>query len=77
MYQGGCSQRDIARTLTYLLEEKYSPSYVSRVVSVVEEKIKEFNERKIEKWYPFVYLDESILKIKKNIVKGKQRDLMR
>jgi transposase-like protein len=44
---------------------------------VVEEKIKEFNERKIEKWYPFVYLDESILKIKKNIVKGKQRDLMR
>jgi len=70
MYQGGCSQRDIARTLTYLLEEKYSPSYVSRVVSVVEEKIKEFNERKIEKWYPFVYLDGSVLKIRRDVVEG-------
>jgi putative transposase len=40
------------------------------VVSVVEEKIKEFNERKIEKWYPFVYLDGSILKIRRDVVEG-------
>jgi transposase-like protein len=70
MYQGGCSQRDIAKTLTHLLEGRYTASYVSRVVSVVEEKIKEFNERKIEKWYPFVYLDGTYIKIRRDVVEG-------
>ena len=70
MYQGGCSQRDIAKTLTHLLEGRYTASYVSRVVSVVEEKIKKFNERKIEKWYPFVYLDGTYMKIRRDVVEG-------
>lgn len=70
MYQGGCSQRDISRTLMNLLEEKYSKNYISRIVSVVEEKIKEFNERKIEKWYPFVYIDGTVLKIRRDKVEG-------
>ena len=38
MYQGGCSTRDITRTLEKLLEGKYSPGWVSRITGLVVEK---------------------------------------
>ena len=40
MYQGECSQQDTAQILIYLFEKRYSPGYVSGVISMIEEKVK-------------------------------------
>ena len=48
MYQGGCSTRDITRTMEILLEHRYSASWVSRMPHVIQEKVDEFRHRKIE-----------------------------
>jgi len=41
MYQGGCSTRDISRTIGALLDGRYSASWVSRITDVVQEKDKD------------------------------------
>jgi len=65
MYQGGCSTRDISRTITALLEEKYSASWVSRITEVVEEKVEAFCNRRLAQWYPIVFLDGAVIKIRR------------
>ncbi len=44
MYQGGCSTRDISRTIGALLEGKYSPFWVSRISPVVHQKVEAFRK---------------------------------
>lgn len=70
MYQGGCSTRDISRTITALLEEKYSASWVSRITEVVEEKVEAFRNRRLAQWYPIVFLDGAVIKIRRGSVEG-------
>jgi putative transposase len=70
MYQGGCSTRDITRTMEILLEHRYSASWVSRMTNVIQEKVEEFQRRKIELWYPVVFLDGVVLKIRRDSVAG-------
>ena len=41
MYQQGCSTRDISRSISALIEGKYSANWVSRITSVVQEKGKD------------------------------------
>mgnify|MGYP001130455083 CR=1 FL=1 len=38
MYQGGWSTRDVSRTMIALLDRQYSPSWLSRITDVVQEK---------------------------------------
>lgn len=70
MYQGGCSTRDISKTLKNLFEMRYSPLSVSKIVSVVEEEVEKFKKRKIEGWYPVIYVDGVYLKIRRGSVSG-------
>ena len=70
MYQGGCSTRDVTRTMEILLEHRYSASWVSRMTDAVHEKVETFRKRKIELWYPIVFLDGVVLKIRRDSVAG-------
>lgn len=70
MYQGGCSTRDVTRTIDMLLEHRYSASWVSRITDIVKEKVEAFRNRKIALWYPIVFLDGVVLKIRRDSVAG-------
>jgi len=70
MYQGGCSTRDVSRTMGMLLEHRYSASWVSRMTDVLHEKVDAFRKRKIELWCPVVFLDGVVLKIRRDSVAG-------
>ncbi len=66
MYQGGCSTRDISKTLKNLFEMRYSPLSVSKIVSVVEEEVEKF----------MIYVDGVYLKIRRGSVSGSERICM-
>lgn len=68
MYQGGCSTRDIARTLGMLLKGKYSPGWISRITNLVAERVREWRERPIGEWYPILFLDGVVLKVRRDTV---------
>lgn len=70
MYQGGCSTRDISRTISSLIGDKYSASWVSKITDVLQEKVEAFRRRRIERWYPFIFLDGVVLKIRRGDVEG-------
>jgi transposase-like protein len=72
MYEGGCSTRDVARTLEKIYGFKYSPASISRITSVVVEKIEEFRKAPITKWYPILYVDGTYLKFRRGGVVEKE-----
>lgn len=67
MYQGGCSTQD-SRTLERLFHGKYSPGWVSRITGLVAEKIEEWQKRPIKRWYPSLFLDGVVLKVRRDTV---------
>jgi transposase-like protein len=72
MYAGGLSTRDISRTLEALLESKYSPQRVSSITQKALEKAEAFRKRKIEKWYPIIYVDGTFLKVRREGIVGEE-----
>lgn len=70
MYEGGCSTKDVIRTMNMLLEHRYSASWVSRITDVVQEKAEAFRNRRIALRYPIVFLDGVVLKIRRDSVAG-------
>jgi transposase-like protein len=72
MYEGGCSTRDVARTLEKIYGFKYSPTSISRITSVVVKKIEEFKKAPITKWYPILYVDGTYLKLRRGGVVEKE-----
>jgi putative transposase len=70
MYEGGLSARDVAKTLEVLLGKRYSPGWVSRITEKIEEKVERWKKRRIEKYFPIVFLDGTFLKIRRDTVEG-------
>jgi len=70
MYQGGGSTRDISKTISSLLHGRYSACWVSKITEVLKEKVEAFRRREIERWYPFIFLDGVVLKIRRGDVEG-------
>ena len=68
MYQGGCSTRDIVRTLENLLGQKYSPKWVSKITDEILSELEEYRSRRFEKWYPILFIDGTYLKLKRETV---------
>jgi transposase-like protein len=68
MYQEGCSKGDITRILGRIFEIRCSPTSLSILIHVVKDKIEEFKKRRIDKWYPIIYVDGTYLKIRRDIV---------
>jgi transposase-like protein len=61
---------DISNTISNLIEEKYSASWVSRVTDVIKNKVEEFRKRPIEKWFSSLFIDGVVWKIRRGNVKG-------
>jgi transposase-like protein len=72
MYAGGCSTRDISCTLEKIFGFKYSPAGVSRITSVVAEKIEKFRRAPITKWYPVLWIDGTYHRFRRNGVVEKE-----
>lgn len=70
MYQGGCSTRDISRTIGALLDGRYSASWVSRVTEVIQEKVEAYRKRALSRWYPIIFIDGVVMKIRRESVEG-------
>jgi len=70
MYQGGCSTRDISRTIGAPLDGGYSASWVSRVTEVIQEKVEAYRKRALSRWYPVVFIDGVVMKIWRGSVEG-------
>jgi len=64
MYQGGCSTRDISRTVGTLIDGKYSAIWVSGITEVVREKVEAYRNKPIKKWYPIVFIDGTVINIR-------------
>lgn len=77
MYSGGLSTRDISRTLEALLESKYSPQRVSSITQKALERAEAFRKRRIEKWYPTIYVDGTFLKVRREGEGGRGSGLLR
>ena len=45
MYQGGCSTRDISRTIGALINGRYSATWVSRITDVIQGKAEAYRRR--------------------------------
>ena len=70
MYQGGCSTRDISRTISALVDGRYNASWVSRITDVIQEKIEAYRRRPLDKWYPIIFIDGVVIKIRRQVVDG-------
>ncbi len=70
MYQGGCSTRDISRTVGALIDGKYSANWVSKITDVVQEKVEAYRNRPIKKWYPIAFIDGTVINIRRGSVDG-------
>ena len=65
MYGGGLSTRDVTKTLESLLGKRYSPYWVTHITDKLKDAIDKWKNRKIESYFPFVYLDGLYLKTKR------------
>jgi putative transposase len=68
MYQGGCSTRDIVRTLENLLGQRYTPNWVSKITDEILSDIERYRRRRFEKWYPILFIDGTYLRLKRGSV---------
>ncbi len=62
MYQGGCSTRDIVKTLENLLGQRYSPNWVNRITDEILKDLEEYLRRRFDKWYPVLFIDGTYLR---------------
>ena len=68
MYQEGLSTRRVSKVIYRLTEYKYSPAWVSRITQVCRETLSIWQERKLRRYYPFVFVDGQFLKIRRKTV---------
>jgi len=68
MYQEGLSTRKVSKVIHRLTEYKYSPAWVSRITQVCRETLSHWQERKLKRYYPLVFVDGQFLKIRRKTV---------
>jgi len=61
----GCSTSDISRTVGALIDGKYSANWVFKITDVVQEKVEAYRNRPIKKWYPIVFIDGTVINIRR------------
>jgi transposase-like protein len=60
--------RDISRTVGALIDGNYSANWVSKITDVVQEKVEAYRDWPIKKWYPIVFIDETVINIRRGSV---------
>lgn len=64
MYARGMTTRDIAAHLKEIYQVDVSADFISKVTDTVIEKVKEWQNRPLDKIYPIVYLDCLVVKVR-------------
>jgi transposase-like protein len=64
MYARGMTTRDIAAHLKEIYQVEVSADFISKVTDSVIEKVKEWQNRPLDKIYPIVYLDCLVVKVR-------------
>jgi transposase-like protein len=66
MYGLGMSYKDISSHITELYGISVSPGAINEITDKIIEKVKEWQQRPLESFYPFIWLDAIHYKIKEN-----------
>jgi len=63
-YLQGVSTRNVETIIAHLGVEQISASYVSKVGRELDTKVKEFMERPLDSYYPYLFVDGSYFKVR-------------
>lgn len=72
LYSMGTSDRDISKTIDEIYGFTLSAETISRIVDRVKPRVIEWMNRRLEKVYPFVYMDALMISVKSSEKAGKQ-----
>ena len=71
LYAKGTSDRDISDVVNDIYGFKLSHETISNIVDRVQPRVIEWQNRKLEKVYPFVYMDALMVNMKSDNISGK------
>ena len=66
MVVNGVSTRKVSKVMETLCGESFSKSTVSNACKTLDQKVKDFKQRRLETEYPFVLLDATYFKVREN-----------
>jgi transposase-like protein len=65
-YLQGVATRKVQAVIAHLGVEKVSPSYVSKVAQELDGKVREFLDRPLTRYYPYLFVDASYFKVRED-----------
>lgn len=71
MYAKGMSLKDISEMIKQIYKVELSIETISKLTSEVSEEVKKWQNRKLEEFYPFVYVDCLYASVKKDFISEK------
>jgi transposase-like protein len=71
MYAKGISLKDISEMIKQIYKVELSVETISNLTSAVSEEVKTWQNRKLEKFYPFIYVDCLYAPVKKDLISEK------
>ena len=71
MYAKGMSLKDISEMIKQIYKVDLSVETISHLTSKVSEEVNKWQQRKLEKFYPFIYVDCLYAPIKKDLISEK------
>ena len=71
MYAKGMSLKDISEMIQHIYKVELSIETISKLTSSVSEEVKKWQERPLEKFYPFIYVDCLYAPVKRDLISEK------
>ena len=71
LYAKGASDRDISQVIQEIYGFSLSHETISNIVDLVQPRVMEWQTRRLEKVYPFVYMDALMIPVKGEKKSGK------
>lgn len=68
MYAKGMSLKDISEMIQHIYKVELSIETISKLTSSVSEEVKKWQERPLEKFYPFIYADYLYAPVKRDLI---------
>ena len=71
MYAKGMSLKDISEMIQYIYKVELNIETISKLTSSVSEEVQKWQERPLEKFYPFIYVDCLYAPVKRDLISEK------
>lgn len=75
MYAKGMSLKDISEMIQHIYKVELSIETISKLTSSVSEEVQKWQERPLEKFYPFIYVDCLYAPVKRDLISEKSSDI--